>query len=242
MLRGTWRKSWPNRSRLSRLSTERGVRCVTQPYFANPMGRSCQAQPDDFWEFLPRWLPTTPLVKHSTLTSQPIARGLVSIAWNLVREETDYRATVIIMALNAWKAEHGKLPDRLDELVGSQLDRLPLDPLFAQPFQYFPRGTPEHGELRTNLEPGPPAETSRVVYGDPAGRRQLTGREPVIWSALSPREGQQIVGLLSPESGRAQADFPYRMTDRREVSPSPVGPVLYGGTAYPISQLAKEKR
>jgi hypothetical protein len=185
-------------------------------------------------------LPTTPLVKHSPLTSQWIGRIQV-------REETDYRATVIVMALNAWKAEHGELPDRLEQLVGSELDRLPLDPLFALPFQYYPRGTPTdekggHAPVWTTLQSEPRAATSRVVYGDPAGRRRMVSDEPVVWTALCWKEDQQSVDRLPPKSGAAQADFPYGLVARGGVQPATVKQVIYGGTAYPILQMVEGKR
>ena len=75
------------------------------------------------------WLPTTPLVEQS-----PLVRHW--LAWLMVCQETDYRATLIILALEAWRIEHGSLPHELDELVGHGLEKVPLDPLKAQPFVY----------------------------------------------------------------------------------------------------------
>ena len=51
------------------------------------------------------------------------------------------RANCVVLALMAWKLEHGQLPDKLDELVGPYLKKLPLDPhSTGLPFKYFPKG------------------------------------------------------------------------------------------------------
>jgi hypothetical protein len=49
-------------------------------------------------------------------------------------------ATRLVLALEAWKLEHGQLPARLDELVGHGLDRLPFDPYSGESFRYLPAG------------------------------------------------------------------------------------------------------
>jgi hypothetical protein len=56
--------------------------------------------------------------------------------------ETKRRATYILLALEAWKLEHGSLPKKLDALVGPYFDRLPEDPFSGEPFRYFPDGLP----------------------------------------------------------------------------------------------------
>ena len=81
------------------------------------------------------WLRTTPLVEHSPLAEQ-------SLAWFVLCRETNFRATSIILALEAWKLRQGELPGSLDDLVGSELDTVPLDPLWAEPFLYYPAGIP----------------------------------------------------------------------------------------------------
>ena len=59
------------------------------------------------------------------------------IGWEYVRNVTERRATYILMALEAWKADHlGTLPERLDELVGAYLESLPLDPYSGKEFLF----------------------------------------------------------------------------------------------------------
>jgi hypothetical protein len=54
--------------------------------------------------------------------------------------ETVRRATRLILALEAWKVQHGSLPKSLDQLVGPYLDRLPVDPYSGVPFHYLRGG------------------------------------------------------------------------------------------------------
>jgi hypothetical protein len=58
------------------------------------------------------------------------------LADDVLSVENRRRATVIVLALEAWKAKHGKLPRTLDELVGAYLDKLPLDPYSGGPYRY----------------------------------------------------------------------------------------------------------
>ena len=55
---------------------------------------------------------------------------------------TRRRAACLVLALVAWKLEHGELPDELDDLIGPYLTKLPPDPHTGEPFRYFPQGIP----------------------------------------------------------------------------------------------------
>jgi hypothetical protein len=63
-------------------------------------------------------------------------------AKELVETSTQHRATCLVLALAAWKLEHGELPDTLDDLVGPYLTKLPPDPHTGEPFRYLPQGIP----------------------------------------------------------------------------------------------------
>lgn len=56
----------------------------------------------------------------------------------LVLTTTKNRAFRLQMALAAWRRRHGKLPKSLDELIGTYLDAMPIDPYTGKPFWYFP--------------------------------------------------------------------------------------------------------
>jgi ABC-type transport system involved in multi-copper enzyme maturation permease subunit len=61
-----------------------------------------------------------------------------------IRTTTCRRAIVLTLALEAWKLRHGSLPEKsLDELVGTCLDRLPVDPCTGKPFFYCRAGLNE---------------------------------------------------------------------------------------------------
>ena len=50
------------------------------------------------------------------------------------------RATLIVLALQGWRLEHGALPRTLDELSPTWLAQVPVDPKTGLPFQYHPDG------------------------------------------------------------------------------------------------------
>ncbi len=64
------------------------------------------------------------------------------IAKSLAWFEADRRATIIILALEAYRLEHGALPESLQQLARAYLDKVPDDPYSGKPFVYFPKGIP----------------------------------------------------------------------------------------------------
>ncbi len=82
-----------------------------------------------------------PRVLHNTfpLLRLPGPQG-DRIAWTYLRVETRRRAVILQLALAGWRAEHGELPARLEELAGTLVDRVPRDPFTGRPFEYFPQG------------------------------------------------------------------------------------------------------
>ena len=83
------------------------------------------------------------------------------------------RAVQIMLALEAWKLEHGKFPDSLDSLVGKYFEKLPVDPISGNPFRYFPEGLP------TRLNNIAPWEIYRNVNDAPI---YLEAKQPFLWS------------------------------------------------------------
>jgi hypothetical protein len=46
-----------------------------------------------------------------------------------------------LLALEAWKLDHGRLPQSLEELLTDRyLERPPVDPFWGKLFQYYPKG------------------------------------------------------------------------------------------------------
>lgn len=62
------------------------------------------------------------------------------IIHNYALLENHRRATLILLALQAYKSERGNYPKTLDDLAGTYFDRVPVDPYSGQPYQYFPEG------------------------------------------------------------------------------------------------------
>lgn len=128
----------------------------TDPGFAYPA-----AAPDRRWYEYRR---TTPLLSDFDWQS---AKELTAGA---LQAETRRRATLVLLALEAWKAEHGELPESLDPLVGTYLEELPVDPYRDEPFEYVPKGLP------LALEPSP-YHYQAVFY------LVVAANQPFLWSS-----------------------------------------------------------
>ncbi len=83
------------------------------------------------------WLATT-----APPDLQQMGRRGIDAASNFAWFETWRRATIIQLALQAYRLDHGSLPKSLDGLVGPYLHELPADPYLGFPFRYFPNGMP----------------------------------------------------------------------------------------------------
>jgi len=99
--------------------------------------------------------------------------------------ETERRATRLILAIEAYKLQHGRLPKTLQELVGPYLKEMLHDPYTGEPFRYFPEGVP--GLLIEPLRyypggvPGLLNEPSAAEAGPRA--LEVEARKPFLWSA-----------------------------------------------------------
>jgi hypothetical protein len=81
-----------------------------------------------------KWLETTiPDLRR-------IAVNGVNAANRLAWFEADRRATIIILAIEEYRLDHGQLPRSLDQLKGEYLGAVPADPYSGYPFVYFPNG------------------------------------------------------------------------------------------------------
>ena len=107
--------------------------------------------PDPFYyeqwqlEMENRW--RAPLREWPTPLLEWMDRAWRSNVWKEAsRIETDRRVTRLVLALEAWRLEHGRLPESLEVLTGPGPDHyfreLPIDPTTGKPFRYFPKGLP----------------------------------------------------------------------------------------------------
>jgi hypothetical protein len=114
----------------------------------------------------------------------------------LVQFEQQRRVTMLQLALEGFRLEHGKLPATLSELVGPYFTALPLDPYAAKEFLYFPHGIPEP---RTPLEAADLAEARRR-------NSQLVPGKPGLWSSGSKLRVRQLYVYPDLAEGLSLAD------------------------------------
>ncbi len=101
-----------------------------------PVARLLRYSSSPFKTRYDEWLKTTFLVsRFDDLTEgEQLGRSFAS-------QINTHRATRLVMALEAWKVDHGgELPERLSQLVGPYLDKLPLDPYTNRDFVYSRKG------------------------------------------------------------------------------------------------------
>ena len=99
-------------------------------------------------------------------------RYQVTLAESFRALKTTRNAARVILALEAWKLQHGSLPKSLAELVGPFLDELPLDPYSWEPFRYFPEG------LKIPLR----RRSGEWSWPTSGSRDDISANEPFIWS------------------------------------------------------------
>jgi len=138
---------------------------------------------DPFYDRNVRWVRTTPLL---WMTPQLLP---VHDDWRLdlmAGHEVHRRIARLQLALAAWRAEHGELPKTLDELVGEELDSLPVDPFTGRPFLYRREGIPW------------PAQ-SGASAGE-LSEEDVAAGTPLLWST-----GPRLIYF--PRGGQGEAAF-----------------------------------
>lgn len=131
---------------------------------------------------------------------------------SLIRTETARRAMRLQLALAAWKLERGELPRSLDELVGRNLDRIPLDPHTAEPFRYFPDGVPIPFYWHGQKSPADP---------------RLEAKQPFLWAT-----GTDVFVQYSESTPRERCLIRQGRDDWR--SPTSEYDVWESGWIYPV--------
>ena len=116
-----------------------------------------------------RWLRTT----CSYFDPDKLMAGSHDAEQCLARMEDLRRTTRVMLAIEAWKLEHGRLPDSLDDVVGKDLSGTAVNPISKRPFGYLPHGVPMEMD-------GIPAGTPFIWSPDsaadrPHGRLMLDG-------------------------------------------------------------------
>ena len=159
------------------------------------------------------WIRSTPLLRDGTDLPAPAL-----FVEHLTDAETQRRALLITLGLAGWRLEHGELPQRLDALIGTFLDTLPLDPWSGRQFQYFPEGlVATLFSYRHRLHP------NRIQPG-----------QPLLWSVG--REQVRLVPNHRDDTGQMQVTIGRRYDRMAEKyrTPPPKLPQPGYGMAFPI--------
>jgi GntR family transcriptional regulator len=127
---------------------------------------------------------------------------------------TRRRIARLQLALAAWRAEHGHLPQRLDQLVDAELDSLPIDPFTGHSFRYQMEGADSDFACRN-------ISTSARKTSE----RSIAAGTPFLWSA-----GPDVVYSPYTRSGPVTAKLPEEFTHVDYVFCPPSG-----GTPQPIT-------
>lgn len=126
-----------------------------------------------------RWLATTPALK----------KGELYHLWtyNCFAVETWRRAARLVLAIQAWRIEHHKLPETLDVLIDDGIvESVPRDPWSGERFWYYPAGLAF--PLRWPRSAEPIAEHTPIVWS--------TG--PDVRTAVPGDEEQEEAWALAP--------------------------------------------
>ena len=130
--------------RLLNLLTSRDLGDVAQAESAAKEGRPIAISPGETYYFYSfYWTRESPYALREEIVIPPLiqfARQSKELVWRFADMENRRRAAPIVLALQAWKLEHGSYPKTLNELVGPYLKHLPDDPYSGESYRYFPEG------------------------------------------------------------------------------------------------------
>jgi hypothetical protein len=144
-----------------------------------------------------------------------------------IQSVTLYRITQIRLAMIAWKKEHGKYPDKLEQIAAYFDGKIPRDPYSGEAFGYVPEGFCSPQIILTALD------ASNQKWNTLAAGR------PFLWSvgerirkvfySLSSQEwpGQKRYSIIEKEG-------PYRLEDVEMYGPQTDAEVWANGICYPL--------
>jgi hypothetical protein len=167
--------------------------------------------------------------------------GTIS-AREVIEFEARRRGTLLVLALQAYRLEHGELPKSLSDLVGPQLDRLPLDPYSGEEFRYFPNGVPELQELvKAILEDSPTEFLGSDEHAEEVDQSVIDARHKEYRERMSifGRPGVWSTGPdLRPETD-ANGNPIYFRFDSRDGQWKPAGWCWPDGMWFPLPDKLK---
>jgi hypothetical protein len=126
--------------------------------------------------------------------------------------ETRRRVARLQLAVAAWRLEHGRLPDSLEELVGTELQSMPVDPFTGLSFQYLPDGA---GAAVPNRN----AQALDLWTEDDESKDTIAAGTPLLWSAGSDvkylRRSNSLTISGEPDTQFSHAEFTFKPAHAR---------------------------
>jgi hypothetical protein len=172
----------------------------------------------------PDWLPSiTPDLWSTGRLGRDAARGLAEF-------EARRRGTLLVLALEAYRIEHGELPPSLDKLVGMYFDELPPDPYSGNEFCYYPDGFP------ATLIPTDAIDPSQAGYL----RQRITAGQPCVWCTGPELRAAARSGVVVWADGKptrlkcGDVDYYVLRQARRDQPPLPSHVAWSWGFVFPI--------
>jgi hypothetical protein len=170
-------------------------------------------------------------------------------SWTFTEYEAGRRGTMLQMALEAYRLEHGNLPQSLNDLVGVYFDKLPSDPFSGNDFVYFRDGIPPPP---TRLEAKELFENGSTNAWAPAGfgiDAPIVPGKPCVWCTsgqlLTYNWSDQIKAVANRSNMKLEDPVPYYTFANDGYN----GPMLPSYTTWghgfwfpiPAEQKAREK-
>jgi len=158
--------------RLLNVLTRRQLDALANAELAAGRGDAIPQPPYDYW-YSGSFKAEPPYALQEVIN----VPGIVEVDWQSERNDRVHRYTAMVafrrgvrlcLLLEAWKLRHGALPKTLDELVGADLDHVPIDPYTGTPFRYVREG------LKIPL---------RWVQFVPSSTNVVPANVPFVWSA-----------------------------------------------------------
>ena len=164
-------------------------------------------------------------------TTYPTPAGMdqygAEVARDLVEFEALRRGTMIVLALQAYRLEHGELPKTLQALALSGYSPftpiqepgqaffkfVPPDPFSGDQFRYFPQGIPDLPKRPDVLRPSNASadgiDNSLANTADEWRRNSIVAGVPGIWSTGPDLVGRQVVEQVAIPQ-KEQIPVPYK--------------------------------
>ena len=111
---------------------------------------------------------------------------------NWSRCETYRRAARLVLAIEAWKLDHGRLPQSLDDLQGKYLSQIPVAVFSEEEFRYEPKGV----SYCVEMDPCSTSETTETIAPNQPflgwGPRRIGGKWPGFDTGDSPLPPESV--------------------------------------------------